>query len=166
MEAPEATLENAVALQADFVAELVRQRMIARLSQGALGTLMGYDRTYVNKVERGALVPTAEFARKGDSTLCRDGDLFQRWQSFDATKRRQSARSPRQSRKPAEETAADLVVAQDEAWLRFDGDVYELRMLKRIVNVGDFPVTRFFIPTSTVTQATPCDRTTIIGATL
>jgi hypothetical protein len=145
MEAPEATLENAVALQADFVAELVRQRMIARLSQGALGTLMGYDRTYVNKVERGALVPTAEFARKADTTLCRDGDLFQRWQSFDATKRRQSAQSPRQSRKPAEEMAADLVIAEDEAWLRFEGDAYTLRMRKRIINVGESPVTRFFI---------------------
>jgi transcriptional regulator with XRE-family HTH domain len=145
MEAPEATLKDGVAEQADFVAELVRHRRIAKLSQAGLGALMGYDRTYVNKVERGALVPTAEFARKADSTLHLQGDLLRRWEDFDATKRHQTAQLRRQSRKPVEETAAALVIAEDEAWLRFDGDAYALRMRKRIVNVGDSPVTRFFI---------------------
>ena len=82
MEAPGATLQDGIAQQADFVAELVRQRMLARLSQAALGALMGYDRTYVNKIERGALEPTAEFARKADASLHLSGDLFERWESF------------------------------------------------------------------------------------
>jgi len=145
VEAPGATIHDGVAEQADFVAELVRQRMLARLSQAALGALMGYDRTYVNKVERGALEPTAEFARKADASLHLSGDLFQRWESFDASRRRQATQARRSSRRPAEDTAADLVIAQDEAWLGFDGDAYDLRMRKRIVNVGEAPVTRFFI---------------------
>ena len=145
MEAPGATLQDGIAQQADFVAELVRQRMLARLSQAALGALMGYDRTYVNKIERGALEPTAEFARKADASLHLSGDLFGRWESFNASKRQQAAQSPRPARKPVEEAAADLVITQDEAWLRFDGGAYGLLMRKRIVNVGDAPVTRFFI---------------------
>jgi len=145
MEAPGATLQDGIAQQADFVAELVRQRMLARLSQAALGALMGYDRTYVNKIECGALEPTAEFARKADASLHLSGDLFGRWESFNASKRQQAAQSPRPARKPVEEAAADLVVTQDEAWLRFDGDVYVLQMRKRVVNVGDAPATRFFI---------------------
>jgi transcriptional regulator with XRE-family HTH domain len=126
MEAPGATLQDGIAQQADFVAELVRQRMLARLSQAALGALMGYDRTYVNKIERGALEPTAEFARKADASLHLSGDLFGRWESFNASKRQQAAQSPRPARKPVEEAATDLVITQDEAWLRFDGDAYGL----------------------------------------
>src|SRR5437660_12234024 len=145
MEAPGATLQDGIAQQADFVAELVRQRMLARLSQAALGALMGYDRTYVNKIERGALEPTAEFARKADASLHLSGDLFGRWESFNASKCQHAGRAPRSARTPAEDAAADLVVAQDEAWLRFDGEAYGLHMRKRIVNVGGGPVTRVFI---------------------
>ncbi len=145
MEVPGATMGDGIAEQADFVAELVRQRMLAQLSQAALGALMGYDRTYVNKIERGALEPTAQFARNADTSLHLSGALFQRWESFDASKRRQALPSRRSARQPAEDTAADLVVPQDEAWLVFDGETYTLRMRKRIVNVGEAPVTRFFI---------------------
>jgi hypothetical protein len=94
MEAPGATLQDGIAQQADFVAELVRQRMLARLSQAALWCPDGYDRTYVNKIERGALEPTAEFARKADASLHLSGDLFGRWESFNASKRQQAAESP------------------------------------------------------------------------
>src|SRR5205807_6994497 len=128
MEAPGATLQDGIAQQADFVAELVRQRMLARLSQAALGALMGYDRTYVNKIERGALEPTAEFARKADASLHLSGDLFGRWESFNASKRQHAAQARRSPRPPAEDAAADLVIAQDEAWLRFDGETYGLHM--------------------------------------
>ena len=145
MDVPGATLQDGIAQQADFVAELVRQRMLARLSQSALGALMGYDRTYVNKIERGALEPTAEFARKADASLHLSGDLLQRWESFNASRRQQAVQSRRSVHRPAEDAAADLVVTQDEAWLRFDGDIYALQMRKRVVNVGDAPATRFFI---------------------
>jgi hypothetical protein len=106
---------------------------------------MGYDRTYVNKVERGALEPTAEFARKADASLHLSGDLFQRWETFDASRRRQAIHSRQSVRRPAQDAAADLVIPHDEAWLCFDGDAYALRMRKRVLNVGDAPATRFFI---------------------
>src|SRR5438093_6741276 len=46
---------------------------------------------------------------------------------------------------PADETAADVIVEHDEAWLTYDGESYALRMRKGITNIGRTPVTRFFI---------------------
>ena len=145
MTASEVTVENAAVQHAGFVAELLRRRMIARLSQGDLGVLMGYDRTYVNKVERGAMEPTAEFARKADEMLEACGELLRRWESFDDARRSRHASTSRRTPPSSRETATDLVVEHDEAWLRFEGGVYDVRMRKRIANVGEAAVTRFFI---------------------
>jgi transcriptional regulator with XRE-family HTH domain len=144
MRAVGATTDDAAVLHAEFVAELLRRRMIARLSQGALGTLMGYDRTYVNKIERGALEPTGEFARKADDTLEACGELLRRWESFNEARSTQHP-SPRRLPLSSDEASADLVVQQDEAWLTYEGNTYGLRMRKRITNVGETPVSRFFI---------------------
>jgi transcriptional regulator with XRE-family HTH domain len=145
MKASEATVENAAVQHAGFVAELLRRRMIARLSQGDLGELMGYDRTYVNKVERGAMEPTAEFARKADEMLEACGELLRRWESFDEARRSRHASTIRRTPPSPGETATDLVVEHDEAWLTLGDGAYAVRMRKRITNVGEAAVTRFFV---------------------
>jgi transcriptional regulator with XRE-family HTH domain len=131
--------------RADFVAELVRQRMLAELSQGALGNLMGYDRTYVNKVERGAMEPTSDFARRADETLKRAGDLLRRWEEYDRAKHKGAPRTRPATIHPAEATGVDLVVEHDEAWLRRASGMYHLHMRKTITNVGEAPISRFFM---------------------
>lgn len=145
MKASEATVQNAAVQHAGFVAELLRRRMIARLSQGDLGELMGYDRTYVNKVERGAVDPTAEFARKADEMLEACGELLRRWEAFNEARCSRHASPTRRAPSSSDEMATDLIVEQDEAWLTFEAGAYGLRMRKRITNVGEAPVTRFFI---------------------
>jgi transcriptional regulator with XRE-family HTH domain len=141
---PETPGERAAAPHAWFVAELLRRRMIAGLSQGDLGALMGYDRTYVNKVERGAVEPTGEFAGRADATLGARGELLGRWEAFDAARRgRPSARRPAPS--SSREMVTDVVVERDEAWVTLLGGGYGLRVRKRIANVGEAPVTRFFV---------------------
>ena len=135
---------DAAVLQAGFVAELLRRRTIARLSQGALGSLMGYDRTYVNKVERGVLEPTAEFAGKADNVLGACGDLLRCWEWVNEARSIQRE-TPRRLALSSDEASADLVVQDDEAWLTYESASYALRMRKRILNVGAMPVSRFFI---------------------
>lgn len=105
---------------------------------------MGYHRTYVTKIERGALEPTVDFATRADRTLRLAGELIRRWEAFDASRSHPSrARQPR----PAvpEELIADLLVDHDEAWLRRGSDAYHLHMRKTILNCGETPITRFFM---------------------
>lgn len=132
---------------AEFVGELVRRRMTAGLSQGALGGLMGYDRTYVNKVERGAMEPTAEFARRADETLRLAGDLFIAWQHFDRARSQDQPERARPPHRPSntEELPADLLVDHDEASLTWTPETVRLHMQKLLVNVGEVPVMRYFI---------------------
>jgi transcriptional regulator with XRE-family HTH domain len=143
METQEAGVADPIAEQAEFVAELVRRRMTAQLSQGALGALMGYDRTYVNKVERGALEPTADFTRKAEETLQLGGELWRRWEAFEQSRRHRS--QPRRPATITEEPAPDLLVEQDEAVLNYTDGLYSLVMRKRLLNTGEDPISRFFV---------------------
>jgi hypothetical protein len=92
MASPQPPSDDTVELLAEFMTETSRRRITAGLSQGALGVLIGYDRTYVNKVERGAIEPTGEAARRIDEALRANGEIFRRWQALAEAKRRQKAR--------------------------------------------------------------------------
>jgi transcriptional regulator with XRE-family HTH domain len=74
-------------LLAEFRAELARRRAGGGLSQGRLASRMGFDRTTVNKVERGAIEPSREFARRAELVLEAQGQLWRRWTAFDAARR-------------------------------------------------------------------------------
>jgi transcriptional regulator with XRE-family HTH domain len=78
-------------LLAELRTELARRRRALGLSQARLASRMGFDRTTVNKVERGAIEPSREFAREAERALEADGELWRRWTAFDA------ARHPRPS---------------------------------------------------------------------
>lgn len=144
-EDPEAPAWHAAAWQAWFVADLVRRRMVAGLSQGDLGMLMGYDRTYVNKVERRAVEPTSGFARRADETLGALGELLDRWRAFDRARRAQRESPGLPPPASPAEMVTDLVVERDEAWVAFGEGRYRLRVQEQIRNVGDAPVTRFYV---------------------
>lgn len=140
---PAATQTASVRQRADFAGELVRWRLKAQLSQADLGERMGYNRTYINKIERGALDPTAGFAKKADEAFGLQGDLYALWRRFDATR----ATSPDRRRRPpsANELSAEVEVHHDEAWLRRRNDSYELHMRKVLANVGETPILRYFM---------------------
>jgi transcriptional regulator with XRE-family HTH domain len=70
----------------EFRAELARRRRAGGLSQARLAGRMGFDRTTVNKVERGALEPSREFARQAELVLEAQGELWRRWTAFDAAR--------------------------------------------------------------------------------
>lgn len=144
MDAHSKALTPAVRQRAEFVGEFVRWRLTSQLSQGELGDRMGYDRTYINKIERGALAPTAEFAKKADEVLGLKGDLVALWRSFDAARRMESMGHARRHSHP-EDQAADIVVEHDEAWLRRGPETYAVHMCKTILNVGQVPVLRYFM---------------------
>jgi transcriptional regulator with XRE-family HTH domain len=67
--------------------ELTRRRRALGLSQARLASRMGFDRTTVNKVERGAIEPSREFAHQAERVLEADGELWRRWTAFDAARR-------------------------------------------------------------------------------
>jgi transcriptional regulator with XRE-family HTH domain len=77
--------------------ELARRRRALGPSQARLAGRMGFDRTTVNKVERGAIEPSREFARQAERALEADGELWRRWTAFDAARRPR----PPQGRQPA-----------------------------------------------------------------
>jgi transcriptional regulator with XRE-family HTH domain len=74
-------------LLAELRTELARRRRALGLSQARLASRMGFDRTTVNKVERGAIEPSREFAREAERALDADGELWRRWTAFDAARR-------------------------------------------------------------------------------
>lgn len=144
-EGSEVPAGHAAAYQAWFVAELLRRRVVSGLSQADLGALMGYDRTYVNKVERRSVEPTQGFARRADQTLGACGELLGCWQVFDRARRGERPLPGRPLPVSSAEMVTDLVVERDEAWVTFDQGGYGLRMQEQIRNVGEAPVTRFFV---------------------
>jgi transcriptional regulator with XRE-family HTH domain len=146
MPRPSDELTSAVPQRAEFAGEFLRWRLTAQLSQGQLGDRMGYDRTYINKVERGALDPTAHFAEKADEAFGLNGDLAALWRAFDTARRMQAmGRGRRPPHADKDQAAADIVVQHDEAWLRRGPDAYDVRMRKTILNVGQVPVLRYLM---------------------
>lgn len=147
MESPQTPSDDPVELLADFMAELSSRRITAGLSQGALGVLIGYDRTYVNKVERGALNPTAELARRIDGALRAEGQIVRRWEALAEAKAKRKASVSLRRSSPAAPTGAgrELTVNLDDAVLRYRAQKYELRMRRQLTNAGSSPVTRYLM---------------------
>lgn len=62
--------------QTEFAGEFLRRRLDGGLSQSQLGAALGYDGSYVSKVERGKMWPSREFSRRVDEVLT-TGEAFQ-----------------------------------------------------------------------------------------
>src|SRR5262249_51560941 len=66
----------------DFVAEFKRWREVRGVSQKRLAREMGYDASYVSKIESGHQAPTRDFARRADEVMQAGGGLVRRWSAF------------------------------------------------------------------------------------
>src|SRR3954453_15942747 len=73
----------------DFVAEFKRWREVRGVSQKRLARDMGYDASYVSKIESGHKAPTRAFARRADEILQAGGGLIRRWAAFSAARAHQ-----------------------------------------------------------------------------
>jgi peptide deformylase len=127
-----------------FAAELKRWRDVRGLSRTALARRMGYDRSYVSKVESGAERPSREFALHAEDALHAGGALRKAFQEY-AAHRTPVPRPPVDPTELGERGAGSLVVEHDDATLRYDGRTYRLTQRRRLFNGGQEPVTRYLI---------------------
>jgi peptide deformylase len=131
-----------------FVAELRHWRSVAGLSQKALGRQIGYDPSYVSKVETFSLAASREFAEKADQQLHAGRALFRRWKAMHDAGIGTEARTH-----PGGVTAGDpqlvpqtsLLVEHEDSTLSFDGNIFKTHVRRLICNVGTEPVTSYLI---------------------
>lgn len=127
-----------------FAIELKRWRDVRGHSRATLAKAMGYDRSYVSKVESGAERPSAAFAAQAEAALRAGGALRNAFRDYE------SGRSPRTrppaTAEPVEQTAAgNLLVDHDDATLRYDNGIYRLSQRRRLVNQSSEPITRYLV---------------------
>lgn len=132
-----------------FIAELRRWREVCGLSQKRLAGDMGYDASYISKIESGQQQPTRDFAARADEVLQAGGSLTRRWRDYAAARsgRRRSRSSVREAPLPDAAAVApgNLIVCHEQAELRFGDGAYHARMRRQLHNASDAPVTRFLI---------------------
>jgi peptide deformylase len=133
-----------------FVAELQHWRDVAGLAKKALSERMGYDPSYVGKIESGNARPTADFAKRADQVLHAGGALWRRWKECDLTTRQASRERPVEPEdiKPVESVpapATGLVVEHDHAELRYENGMYHATQRRKLRNVGQEPISRYLV---------------------
>ncbi|MGQ0841768.1 peptide deformylase [Actinokineospora sp.] len=125
-----------------FAVELRRWRDVRGHSRATLAKAMGYDRSYVSKVESGSERPSEAFAAHAETALRAGGALRAAFRDYEAHR-------PTRTRPPVESgesaAAGSLVVDHDDATLRYDDGVYRLTQRRRLVNGGNEPISRYLI---------------------
>ncbi|AHH94046.1 hypothetical protein GCM10010174_84840 [Kutzneria viridogrisea] len=79
------TADDADAAANVFAGELKRWRTLRGLSRTTLARRMGYDRSYVSKVESGAKPPSRDFAFHAEKALHSGGALYNAYREHAAT---------------------------------------------------------------------------------
>ena len=136
-------LDSAPAPADPFTIELRRWRDVRGMSRAALARTMGYDRSYVSKIESGSERPSKEFAAHAELALRAGGALLAAFRE-----RKGTTRSPRPLAESSQWEPAGvgtLVVDHDDALLRYDDGVYRLTQRRRLVNNSSEPVARYLI---------------------
>lgn len=127
-----------------FAVELKRWRDVRGHSRATLAKAMGYDRSYVSKVESGAERPSEAFAAHAETALRTGGALraaFRDCENARSTRPRLPAPPD-----PAEQAGTgSLVVDHDDATLRYEDGVYRLTPRRHLVNQSSEPITRYLI---------------------
>lgn len=141
-----------------FVAELQHWRRLRGLSQKQLAGRMGYDPSYISKIEGGRQRPTAGFARRADEVLHAGRTIWRRWQEYETrpTSTAGTPGTPRTAGTPRAAgtvgplagagtagTAPTVLVEHDEALLTYVAGDYQAVMRKRLTNLTEAPITRF-----------------------
>lgn len=125
-----------------FVSELKHWRDVRGYSQTRLAGLMGFDRSYISKVETGGERVTWPFAKRAENVLNAGGALLRAWREGDA----QRTERPEPIPMPVEnDPAASISVEHDHARLSYDGKVYTATQRRRLYNGGNEPVTRYLV---------------------
>jgi peptide deformylase len=101
---------------------------------------MGYDRSYISKIENGTDWPAVDFARRADEVLAAGGALRRAYTTQSAATRVESAGGVSPEPDPT-----GLVVDHDEATLYHVDGAYRATQHRRIINRGDAPVSRYLI---------------------
>ncbi len=127
-----------------FAIELRRWRDVRSLSRAALAKQMGYDRSYVSKVESGAERPSKEFAGHAEIALRAGGALRAAFRDYGSS-RITRIRPPVLPDPGDQAGAGSVVVDHDDASLRYDGSTYRLIQRRRLVNGGTEPISRYLI---------------------
>jgi peptide deformylase len=131
-----------------FVSELGHWRDVAGLSRKALSERLGYDPSYVGKIESGNARPTADFTRRADQFLKAGGALWRRWKEYEQAGRRSPQSEAESLPIPVEaapQPAAGLLVEHDHAELTYADGRYRPVQRRKLRNVGTEPVTRYLI---------------------
>lgn len=124
-----------------FAVELKRWRDVRGHSRATLAKAMGYDRSYVSKVESGAERPSEAFAAHAENALRTGGALRTAFRDYENA-RPARTRPP----DPAEQVGTgSLVVDHDDATLRYEDGVYRLTQCRHLVNQSSEPITRYLI---------------------
>lgn len=126
-----------------FIAELKRWRDVRGLSQTKLASAMGYDRSYISKIENGAERPNHAFTKRADEVLEAGGALRRAFQSA-AVKRTEPIVTP-QPVSELPDAASSLIVEHDDAELIYNNGTYRLVQRRRLFNGGNEPVARYMI---------------------
>ncbi|GAA1394600.1 peptide deformylase [Catellatospora coxensis] len=129
-----------------FIAELKHWRAVSSYSQKALAPLVGYDSSYISKVESGALIPSREFAEKADQHLRAGRALFRRWRELadagiGADTRSHDGGGLDQQPAPG----SSLVVEHEDSELSFRDGMVRTYVRRLLHNVGTEPVTSYLI---------------------
>lgn len=127
-----------------FAAELKRWRDVRGHSRTTLAKAMGYDRSYVSKVESGVERPSEMFAAHAEAALRAGGALRTAFRDYE--KARPTRARPPVTSDPAEPTGAgSLVVDHDDATLRYENRIYRLTQRRHLVNQSNEPISRYLI---------------------
>lgn len=125
-----------------FVSELKHWRDVRGYSQTRLAGLMGFDRSYISKVETGGERPTWPFANRAESVLNAGGALLRAWREGEG---RRAERPEVALASPENDPTASLTVEHDHAQLSYDGTFYTATQRRRLFNGGHEPVTRYLV---------------------
>ncbi|MGZ3140562.1 peptide deformylase [Lentzea chajnantorensis] len=136
-----------------FIAELRHWREVSGYSQKALARAVGYDASYISKVERGTVMPSRSFAELADRQMQAGRALVRRWNDLQPT----ATASPVAGRSgdvagddPQSAPGPALIVEHEHATLTYVEDqngngVWRTSIRRQLHNVGTEPVSQYLI---------------------
>lgn len=129
---------------------LRRARLARGYSQRKLADELGYDPSYISKLENGKEPPTRTAAERADEILQQKGALIQLWRSYVAAHPERHQRLDAQDvdygvRSDHHAHRTGLVVVHEDSQLVYEDGLYRTRVRRELYNGSDAPVTRYLI---------------------